>query len=178
MGTSHIKQEGRAEKPAQPRKDDMSNSDALDITSPVYDDPALYDGVRTKRIMSFFLDYALILVLCVPVAVVIFFLGILTFGLGFFLYGAMFFLVAIPYIGFTLGGADQATPGMKIMGIRLERLDGGRIDFLFALIHSVLFWAANAILTPLILLATLFLERKQTLHDRLLGTVVVRTDLN
>ena len=66
---------------------------------------------------------------------------------------------------------------MRMMGIRLERLDGGRIDFLFALVHSVLFWAANAILTPLILLATLFLDRKQTVHDRLLGTVVVRTDV-
>ena len=32
-------------------------------------------------------------------------------------------------------------------------------------------------LTPLILLATLFLDRKQTVHDRLLGTVVVRTDI-
>lgn len=153
----------------------MTHSDAANLSSNAYDDPALYDGVRTKRILSFFLDYTLILVLCIPVAVVIFFLGILTFGLGFLLYGALFFMVAIPYIGFTLGGPNQATPGMRIMGIRLERLDGGRIDFLFALVHSVLFWAANAILTPLILLATLVLDRKQTVHDRLLGTVVVQT---
>lgn len=142
-----------------------------------YENPALYDGVRTRRVLAFLLDYTFIILLCIPAAVVVFFFGLLTLGLGFFLYGILFFLVAVPYVGFSLGGAGQATPGMRMMGIRLERLDGGRIDFLFALVHSVLFWAANAILTPLILLATLFLDRKQTVHDRLLGTVVVRTDV-
>lgn len=153
----------------------MSHSDATHDLS-IYDDPALYDGVRTRRVLAFFIDYALILLLCIPVAVVVFVLGILTFGLGFLLYGFLFLIVALPYIGFTLGGRGQATPGMRMMGIRLERLDGGRIDSLLAIVHSVLFWAANAILTPLILLATLVLDRKQTVHDRLLGTVVVRTD--
>ena len=143
----------------------------------MYDNPALYDGVRTRRVLAFLLDYTFIILLCIPAAVVVFFFGLLTLGLGFFLYGILFFLVAVPYVGFSLGGVGQATPGMRMTGIKLERLDGGRVDFLFALVHSVLFWAANAILTPLILLATLFLDRKQTVHDRLLGTVVVRTDL-
>jgi uncharacterized RDD family membrane protein YckC len=40
----------------------------------------------------------------------------------------------------------------------------------------VLFWAGNVLLTPLVLLATLVLERKRTVHDLLLGTVVVRSD--
>lgn len=141
-----------------------------------HDDPALYDGVRTRRVMAFLIDYALVIALCIPAAVVVFFLGILTLGLGFFLYGVLFLLVAVPYVGFTLGGPAQATPGMRAMGIRLERLDGGRIDFFLALVHSVLFWALNAVLTPLILLATLVLDRKQALHDRLLGTVIVRSD--
>jgi uncharacterized RDD family membrane protein YckC len=38
----------------------------------------------------------------------------------------------------------------------------------------VLFWAGNAILTPLVLLVTLFSDRKRTLHDLLLGTIVLR----
>lgn len=140
------------------------------------DDAALYDGVRTRRIMAFLVDYALVIALCIPAAVVVFFLGLLTLGLGFFLYGILFLLVAIPYVGFTLGGAAQATPGMRAMGIKLVRLDGGPIDFFLALVHSVLFWALNAVLTPFILLATLILDRKQTLHDRLLGTVIIRSD--
>lgn len=139
-----------------------------------YDDIALYDGVRTKRVLAFFIDYAIVLALCVPVAILIFFIGIFTLGLGFFLYPLLFLLVAIPYIGMTMGGPNQATPGMRVMGIRLARLDGRPVDFMLAVVHGVLFWALNAVLTPFILLATLVLDRKQTVHDWLLGTVVVR----
>ena len=84
--------------------------------------------------------------------------------------------VAILYVWNTLGGSKQATTGMQMMSIRLERLDGGRVDGLLAVVHSVLFWAGNVVLSPLILLATLFLDRKRTVHDLLLGTVVVRAD--
>ena len=47
---------------------------------------------------------------------------------------------------------------------------------MLAVVHSVLFWAGNVVLSPLILLATLLLDRKRTVHDLLLGTVVVRSD--
>jgi hypothetical protein len=40
-----------------------------------------------------------------------------------------------------------------MMGIRLERLDERPVDGMLAMVHTVLFWAANVILTPLILLA-------------------------
>ncbi|MDP2120730.1 MAG: RDD family protein [Hoeflea sp.] len=147
---------------------------ASDTAAGAYDDIALYDGVRTKRVLAFFIDYAIVLALCVPVAVLIFFIGIFTLGLGFFLYPILFLLVAIPYIGMTMGGPNQATPGMRMMGIRVVRLDGRPVDFMLAIVHGVLFWALNAVLTPFILLATLVLNRKQTVHDWLLGTVVVR----
>lgn len=139
-----------------------------------YDDIALYDGVRTKRIMAFFIDYAIVLALCIPMAVLVFFVGVFTLGLGFFLYPILFLLVVIPYVGMTMGGPNQATPGMRMMGIRLVRLDNRPVDFMLAVVHSILFWALNAVLTPLILFATLVLDRKQTVHDWLLGTAVVR----
>lgn len=84
-------------------------------------------------------------------------------------------IVALTYVWFTLGSADQATTGMKLMGVRLERLDGRPVDGVLAVVHSVLFWAGNVILTPLVLLVSLFADRKRTLHDLLLGTVVART---
>jgi uncharacterized RDD family membrane protein YckC len=143
-----------------------------------YDDIALYDGVRTKRVLAFFIDYAIVLALCVPVAILIFFIGIFTLGLGFFLYPILFLLVAIPYIGMSMGGPNQATPGMRVMDIRVARLDGRQVDFMLAVVHGVLFWALNAVLTPFILLATLVLDRKQTVHDWLLGTVVVRNRID
>ena len=147
---------------------------ASDQTIGAYDDIALYDGVRTRRIMAFFIDYAIVLALCVPMAVLVFFIGVFTLGLGFFLYPILFLLVAIPYIGLSMGGPNQATPGMRVMNIRVVRLDGRPVDFMLAIVHGVLFWALNAVLTPFILLATLVLDRKQTVHDWLLGTVVVR----
>ena len=47
---------------------------------------------------------------------------------------------------------------------------------MLAVVHSVFFWAANAVLTPLILLVSLFTEHKRTLHDLLLGAVIIRDD--
>jgi uncharacterized RDD family membrane protein YckC len=151
---------------------------AAEPTTGRYDDIALYDGVRTKRVLAFFIDYAIVLALCVPMAVLVFFIGVFTLGLGFFLYPILFLLVVIPYIGLTMGGPNQATPGMRMMGIRLARLDGRPVDFMLAVVHGVLFWALNAVLTPFILLATLVLDRKQTVHDWMLGTVVVRDNLD
>lgn len=138
------------------------------------DDVRAYDGVRTKRILAFVMDYVIIALLMIPVAILVAVFGLLTLGLGWMLFGILGPLVALGYVAATLGGRRQATVGMRMMGIRLERLDGRPIDGLVAIVHTVLFWAGNAILTPLILLATLFLDRKRTVHDLLLGTVVVR----
>jgi len=140
------------------------------------DDSRFYEGVRSRRIMAFLLDYIIVALLVIPFAILVFFLGLLTLGFGWVLYGFLVPAVAILYVWNTLGGPKQATSGMQMMSIRLERLDGGRVDGMLAVVHSVLFWAGNVVLSPLILLATLVLDRKRTVHDLLLGTVVVRTD--
>lgn len=140
------------------------------------DDYRLYEGVRTRRVFAFLIDYLIVLLLLIPFGILVFLLGLLTLGLGWMLFSVLFPAVALTYVWNTLGGPKQATTGMQVMSIRLERLDGGRIDGLFAVVHTVLFWAGNVILTPLILLATLFLDRKRTVHDLLLGTVVTRSD--
>jgi uncharacterized RDD family membrane protein YckC len=137
-------------------------------------DVRAYEGVRTRRIVAFLLDYLIVGLLLIPFGLLVFFLGLLTFGVAWSLFGVLAPLVAIVYIWSTLGGPNQATTGMRAMGIRLDRLDGRPIDGMTAVLHSVLFWAGNVILTPLILLATLFTDRKRTLHDLLLGTVVSR----
>lgn len=138
------------------------------------DDWRLYQGVRTNRIFAFLIDYVIVFFLCIPVAILVFVLGVATLGLGWMLYGIMFPLVALAYVATTLGGPRQATKGMQMMGLKLERLNGEKVDGLLAIVHTVLFWGLNVVLTPLILLATLFLDRKRTVHDLLLGTVVVR----
>ncbi|KJF69336.1 RDD family protein [Rhizobium nepotum] len=139
------------------------------------DDWRAYSGVLSRRVFAFLIDYAIVLLLCIPAAVIVFFLGVITLGLGFFLYPALFVIVAVLYFGATLSGSSQATPGMRSMGIAMARMDGRRIDFLLAIVHIVLFWVINSVLTPLILLAGLFTERSRLVHDFLLGTVMVRT---
>lgn len=135
----------------------------------------LYEGVRTRRILAFVIDYVIVGLLLIPFAILVLLLGLLTFGLGWMLFAVLAPVVALTYIWNTLGGRNQATIGMRVMGIRLERLDGRPIDGMLAVVHSVLFWAANAVLTPFVLLVTLFTDRKRALHDLLLGTVVLRT---
>jgi uncharacterized RDD family membrane protein YckC len=138
-------------------------------------DRSAYDGVRTKRVLAFLVDYAIVGLLMIPVTLLIVVLGLLTLGFGWLLFGIMVPAVALIYVWWTLGGPHQATLGMRLMGIRLERLDGGPVDGMLAVVHSVLFWAGNTVLTPLVLLVTLFNDQKRALHDLLLGTVVMRT---
>jgi uncharacterized RDD family membrane protein YckC len=139
-----------------------------------YDDWRLFEGVRTRRIFAFLIDYAMVILLIVVSVPLIFLLGFATFGAAWLLYTILTPLVALTYIGWTVGGPSQATIGMRMAGIRLERYDGRRIDFVTAVVHAVLFWASAAIFMPL-LLAPLFLEHKRTLHDLALGIVAVRS---
>ncbi|NTF86720.1 RDD family protein [Agrobacterium rhizogenes] len=146
--------------------------------SPLYaapDDWRAYSGVLSRRIFAFIIDYVIVALLCIPAAVVLFFVSVLTLGLGFFLYPVLFILVAGLYFGWTLGGPHQASLGMRAVGIAMVRVDGRRIDFLTAIVHLALFWILNSVLTPLILLAGLFIERSRLIHDLLLGTVIVKT---
>ncbi|MEZ2129198.1 MULTISPECIES: RDD family protein [unclassified Sinorhizobium] len=146
--------------------------------NPLYaapDDWRAYSGVLSRRVFAFLVDYVIVLLLCIPAAIVVFFLGIVTLGLGFFLYPILFIIVAALYFGLTLGGPNQASLGMRAMGLAMVRLDGQPMDFLIAIVHLALFWILNSVLTPLILLAGLFIERSRLIHDLLLGTVVIRT---
>jgi uncharacterized RDD family membrane protein YckC len=142
-----------------------------------FDDARAYDGVRRRRVVAFLFDCVIVGVLWVPAAMLVGFFGLITFGLGWMLYGILLPSVALIYVAITMGGPSQATVGMRMARIRLDRLDGGRVDGLFAILHSALFWGLNVVLSPLILLASLVLDRKRTVHDLLLGTVVTRSEV-
>jgi uncharacterized RDD family membrane protein YckC len=145
--------------------------------NPLYaapDDWRAYSGVLSRRVFAFLLDYIIIALLCIPAAIILFFLSIVTLGLGFFLYPALYVIVAGIYFGLTVGGSGQASLGMRAMGVSMMRVDGQRIDFLTAIVHLALFWILNSVLTPLVLLVGLFTERSRLLHDLLIGTMTVR----
>lgn len=135
------------------------------------------EGVRTRRVLAFIVDYLIVAVLTMIAMVAVFFIGILTFGLGWLLYFVLAPLIAMAYVGSTMGGPAQATPGMQFFSIRIERDDSAPVDFFLAILHGVIFWVAHITLTPFMLLIALFSERKRLIQDILLGTAVVRSDI-
>jgi len=137
--------------------------------------PELFEGVLSKRIVAFLIDAVFIVALMIPAALVVFILGVITLGIGWFLYPVLFLLVALGYVGLTLGGPASATPGMRMSGLEMRTWSGAPMFALLAIIHALLFWFSVSLLTPLILLVGLFTSRKQLLHDLLLGTVVVNS---
>jgi uncharacterized RDD family membrane protein YckC len=156
----------------------MSQTITLDAGELQYDPaihPELYQGVRSRRIFAFLIDFCVIVALMVVAYLVIGVLGIFTLGLLWLLLPAVWPVVAILYSTLTLGGPHSATPGMRFVGIEIRNIRGERIDHAIALFHALGFWFSVAILTPLILLVALLTQRKQLLHDLVLGTVAVRS---
>ncbi|MTH97750.1 RDD family protein [Roseibium sp. RKSG952] len=148
------------------------------VRETVYDPftrPDLFEGVRTRRIFAFFVDVIAISILIVVAAVVVGFLGIFTLGLAWLAYAILAPAVALLYIAFTLGGPEAATPGMRAMGLEMRLWYGARPYPLLATMHALIFWFSISFLTPLILLVSLFSERKRLLHDIALGTVVMNS---
>jgi uncharacterized RDD family membrane protein YckC len=135
----------------------------------------LLDGVRTRRMLSFLVDYSVVSLIWLVMLLPVFILGIVTFGLAWMILPPLWAVVALFYVGTTMSGPAQATWGMRFFSIRLERLDGTRVDFMTAVVHAVLFWFLNGIFPPL-LLVSLFTEKKQLIQDILLGTFVARSD--
>ena len=134
----------------------------------------LFEGLLTRRMLAFFIDYAIVLLLMIPASVVVFFFGLLTLGLGFFLFPVLFFVVAGLYFGYFLSSVAQATPGMRVMDVMMVSDNEKSIDFVTAVLHLVIFWILNSVVTPFVLLVGLFTERRRLLHDIALGTVQVR----
>lgn len=152
----------------------MTTIDHEILTQPSRDDYRSFEGVRSRRMVAVAVDLGVIALLCIPVALIIFVLGVATLGLGFLLYGIMIPALALTYSGLTMGSRAQATLGMRIMDIHVDQLDGKPLDFVTAAAHSFLFWACNVLFTPFVLLATLFTDHKRTVHDILTGTIVRR----
>ena len=139
-------------------------------------DSPLYDNVRSRRIIAFLLDTVAIFSLTVLAYVVTVLFSYVTFGLGFFLVVLVWPVVALLYIGLTLGSESSATPGMRMVGIRMYHKRDDRIGFLRAVIHSILFWFSVSCLTPVVLIVSLFSDYKRLLHDIVMQTVVTNVE--
>ncbi|MEL7273136.1 MAG: RDD family protein [Pseudomonadota bacterium] len=145
---------------------------SIDQAQPTAVTAAQLDGVRTARVLAFVIDYVIIAVLCVPFAIIIAFLGVITLGLAWGLYAFLPAAVALLYLAITMGGDRQATVGMRMMGIKVFKLGGGPVDPFLAMLHGILFWVIH--FTVFLLLVSFFSSHKRLLHDILLGTYMAR----
>jgi uncharacterized RDD family membrane protein YckC len=144
----------------------------------VYDpttQPALFDGILSRRIVAFIVDAILIGLLMIPAVLVVAIAGLITFGIGWLLFPPLFAIIALGYVGLTLGGANSATVGMRMAGLEMRTWNGAPMFPLLAVMHALIFWISIGLLTPLILLVGLFTYRKQLLHDLLLGVVMINS---
>ncbi len=147
--------------------------------NPLYaapEDWRAYSGVLSRRVFAFILDYVIVALLCIPAAIVLFFLSIVTLGLGFFLYPALFVIVAKHLLRPDCGRAEPGLARHARHGNRDRARrwttdgfhDGDR--------------ASGPVLDPQLgadaahsACLSLFIERSRLVHDLLVGTATVRT---
>jgi uncharacterized RDD family membrane protein YckC len=156
----------------------MTNQHEYSRDGNLHDDitPERLEGVRTRRVLAFLIDYFIVGCLVLLAIIPVFILGILTLGLAWLLYPVLGGLIALIYVALTMGGQRQATLGMDFFSLRIEMLDGRRVDSITAIVHAVIFWFAHIVFTPLLLIISLFSRRKRLIQDILLGTVILRSD--
>ncbi len=139
-------------------------------------DLSAFDGVILRRIVGYFVDVLLITLLTGLIVSSFWVLGVLTFGLLSPFFALLVLLVPWGYHTLFIGGRAAATPGMRLFGLEVRRLDGGRPGYLLAGLLTAIFYVTVTFTSSLVLLVALFNPRGRTLHDILCGTVVIRSD--
>jgi len=154
-----------------PPRDGTSFADQPHAYDPVKQ-PQPFNGVIGKRVIAFIVDAIIIAVLTVVAYVVVALLGIITLGLVWLLFGLVFPAVGLGYNAVTIGGANSATIGQRMMGLEVRMWFGGKVTPLIAAFHALLFWFSLVVFCPILLWA-FFDPRKRCLHDILAGVVVI-----
>lgn len=134
---------------------------------------ALTEGVLTRRVVAWVLDFLIVGVVLAALWVVLFLFGLVTLGLGLPLLGL---LPIVPFAYHTLfiSGGNGATPGQSMMDLQVRRdEDLGPASLVQALLFTGGLYVTLAA-GVVWLAASLFMPRKRALHDLISGCVVVR----
>ena len=135
--------------------------------------PELYDGIRVKRLIAYGIDFIIISLLLVAAWVIGSIFAIITLGLLFPVLVMAAFVLPFAYHILQLGGASNATVGMRIMNLRVVAWNGHRPGYPQAAFQILLFFGSISIATPLVLALSFFNARGRCLHDFLAGTVTI-----
>jgi uncharacterized RDD family membrane protein YckC len=126
-----------------------------------------YADVRLKRLLAFFIDSLLLLVITLVI-------GLLTFGFGLLFAVPLWWLLNLAYRSMSLA-RWSATPAMRLLAIEFRTNRGARLDEVEAFLHSLGF-VMSCTFFPLQLLSILLMgltPRVQGLTDHLMGTVAI-----
>ncbi|MEX0809313.1 MAG: RDD family protein [Dongiaceae bacterium] len=137
--------------------------------------PALYAGVRTRRVFGHLVDLTIVGIMLAVVWVVMLAAGIVTLGLAWALMGPVMAAIPILYYTLTIGGSRSSTLGMRMLDVQVRSWTGERPGYLQAFLMTVIFLVTVWSTALLILLVSLFDRRGRTLHDILSATIVVRS---
>src|SRR5215471_7866142 len=127
---------------------------SIDVKPHAYDpatQPELFDGVLSRRVAAFIIDFVILAIPVVLVAMFIFAFGIVTLGLGFALYWLLppgTVIWALLYFGATLGGPNSATIGMRLMDLEMRTWYGAPAYFVLGAVHAIAFWFTVSFFTP------------------------------
>lgn len=133
-------------------------------------------GVLPRRTLAWAVDVVVVLVITTVLALAIAVVGLVTLGLGWSLF-ALLPATGIVYSAATIGGPAQATLGMRMNGLRaVQASDGGRVHWIAAAVHALLFWAAltSFVLWALDVLIGVARADARLGHDLLVNVAVVR----
>lgn len=135
-------------------------------------------GVLTSRLFAWLIDLVIIAAWTVMLALIILVLGVVTLGLGWLLFALVIPASGILYSMVTVGGSKQSTIGMRMLGMKVVRNQGGRVDAITAGAHALFFYIAAS--TGLLWLADVVIGmidgRGRMGHDYLAGLTVVWND--
>ena len=137
------------------------------------------EGVIARRFWAYLIDLLVIALWVVLISIGIFFLGLITLGLGWGLFFALPLtaLIFIVYNAVTIGGASQATVGMRTMGLKVIDPQTGRgASMLSAAVHALFFYVAIStfLLWACDVLVGFVRDDRRFIRDLLTGMMVVR----
>lgn len=136
--------------------------------------PELFEELLTRRVLAFVIDCVIMGILITLVTIVAGILGIVTLGLAWLAIPVVVPVVFVAYYAVTLGSRSRATLGMRAMDIVLTPMRNKPLDGWMVMIHVVVFWITCGVLTPFVLALGLITNRRQLLHDLLVGVMMVR----
>ncbi|MBV9076656.1 MAG: RDD family protein [Methylobacteriaceae bacterium] len=144
---------------------------------PAWTSPATTDGVIGRRLLAYLVDIVVLFLFTLFLGFLIGLAGFVTFGLSWTLYAVLVPGAALLYAAMTVGGAAQATPGMRMMGVSIhDAATGGPPGPLIAAGHALLFYVAAGTFFLLVLDVAIGLMREDRRlgHDLLAGVVALR----